>query len=106
MSGRERRGSQRAPFDGWVEITASGARHRARAVDLSEGGIGVSYPGRVPVGNPRLVSEFALPGISLPLALESEVVWTDAPSSRMGIRFRAVDPGLEELLRRFAHDHA
>jgi len=48
-----------------------------------------------------LVSEFALPGISLPLELEGRLVWADPRSGRAGVRFEAVDPGLAELLSNF-----
>ncbi len=48
-----------------------------------------------------MVSEFALPGLSLPLAVEARVAWNDPGSARMGLRFVGVDPGIAELLARY-----
>jgi len=53
-----------------------------------------------PVGSP-LVSEFALPGITLALELRGRLVWSNARSGRAGVRFEAMDPGLAELLSNF-----
>ncbi|HME70787.1 MAG TPA: PilZ domain-containing protein [Myxococcota bacterium] len=92
------RGGSRARFEGWVELRAGGTRRRAAARDLSVRGIGLSLPGPLPERQSAVVSEFALPGITLPLALEGVVVWTNPRASHIGIRFVGVDPGLAELL--------
>lgn len=97
----ERRREARARFEGWVEISLSGRRQRARGLDLSRRGIGISLRPPHPPAGQLLLSEFALPGISLPLALEGVVAWSDAEGSRLGLRFRSVDPGLDELIERF-----
>jgi PilZ domain-containing protein len=92
------RGGCRARFESWVELRADGTLRRAGARDLSVHGLGLSLPGPLPERQSAVVSEFALPGITLPLALEGIVVWTNPRASRMGIRFVGVDPGLAELL--------
>lgn len=93
----------RAPFRGWVEITADGRRRRATAIDLSVAGIGIEMGGTLPRTEQRVVSEFALPGIGLPLELEGVVAWRDDAGSRFGVRFVELDPGLAELLESFVH---
>jgi len=91
----------RAPFSGWVELTAAGRRRLGTGRDLSPGGIGLELRGELPeVGGP-VTSEFTLPGISIPLALEGSVAWSDRGRSRVGVRFEHVDPGLAELLENF-----
>jgi hypothetical protein len=95
------RTGQRAAFESWVELRLPGARRRAAARDLSVQGIGLALSGPLPAVAAEVVSEFALPGIMLPLALEGVVVWADAAGSRIGVRFREVDPGLAELLGSF-----
>jgi hypothetical protein len=92
------RGGSRARFENWVELRAGGSRWRASARDLSVRGIGLSLQGLLPARESLVVSEFALPGITLPVALEGIVVWTNPQASRIGIHFAEVDPGLAELL--------
>jgi len=96
-----RRRHPRANFAGWVEITAGGRRRLGTGCDLSAGGIGVALRSALPPPTARVTSEFALPGISLPLALDGEVAWCDERNGRLGIRFDGVDPGLAELLESF-----
>jgi c-di-GMP-binding flagellar brake protein YcgR len=99
--GGTRERSPRAPFSGWVELTADGRRRLGTGRDLSAGGIGVELRGDLPpVGDP-VTSEFALPGISLPIALDGRVAWSDGSSRRVGVRFERIDPGLAELLENF-----
>jgi hypothetical protein len=97
----ERHRRPRAPFSGWVEITTEGRRRLGTGCDLSPGGIGLELPGELPPVGGSVTSEFALPGISIPLALEGRVVWSDAGRQRVGVRFERVDPGLAELLENF-----
>ena len=96
VESERRRVNSRAPFDGWVEISADGQRRLATARDLSPSGIGIDLPGAPLVPAVAIVCEFALPGISLPLALEGHVAWV--AGSRLGVRFTDVDPGLAEVL--------
>lgn len=91
----------RAPFTGWVELTAAGRRRLGSGRDLSPGGIGLELRGDLPEVGGHVTSEFALPGISIPLALEGRVAWCDARAQRVGICFERVDPGLAELLENF-----
>ena len=96
-----RRRHPRASFAGWVEITVAGRRRLGTGCDLSAGGIGVALRSDPPPSAARVISEFALPGISLPLALDGLVAWCDEGSGRLGICFDGVDPGLAELLESF-----
>lgn len=101
MKADETQRSPRAPFSGWVELITEGRRRLGTGLDLSAGGIGLELRGDLPpVGGP-VTSEFALPGISLPIELEGRVAWADAPRLRVGVRFERVDPGLAELLENF-----
>lgn len=70
-------------------------------MDLSADGIGVrgALDGLEP--GARVVAEFPLPGIGLPLALTSSVVWSDPARGRAGLAFSEVDPGLRELVESF-----
>lgn len=99
--GGTRERTPRAPFSGWVELTADGRRRLGTGRDLSAGGIGVELRGDLPPVGDAVTSEFALPGISLPIALEGRVAWSDGTRQRVGVRFERVDPGLAELLENF-----
>lgn len=92
----QRRSSQRTVFGGWVELHVDGGRRLAQARDLSARGIGLELSGDPPDADTRVICEFALPGISLPLELEGAVAWSSG--TRLGVRFDEVDPGLAELL--------
>jgi hypothetical protein len=92
------RAAPRAAFHGWVEITLNGARRRVSGTDLCTRGIGLRVPAEPPPPAAPLLTEFALPGIGLPLALRGVVAWCDPAHDRCGVRFLDVDPGLEELI--------
>lgn len=97
----EPRRRPRAPYKGWVEIVCQGRRVRAEGHDLSVDGIGLAFaPDEAEVAD-AIVSEFALPGIALPLELSGQLVWSDREGCRAGIRFDDVDAGLAELLSNF-----
>ena len=98
---RERRERPRASFTGWVEITTLGRRRLATGRDLSPDGLGVIVRPPTPAVHSPVTSEFGLPGISLPLALEGTVVWSDPSSGQLGLRFDGVDSSLAELLESF-----
>jgi hypothetical protein len=97
----ERRRQPRAAFTAWVELSIGSARRRAEASDLSIGGLGLSLLSGRLAPDTRIVSEFPLPGIGLPLELDGEVAWFDPAGARGGLRFVDLDPGLEELLASF-----
>ena len=96
----EARRRTRAAYRGWVELKVGRDRLRAEGCDLSVDGIGVELSG-APAVDARLVSEFMLPGIALPLELRGRLVWRDEDAGRAGVRFEAVDPGLAELISNF-----
>jgi hypothetical protein len=85
-----------------VEVTALGLRRLATGRDLSAGGIGIELRGEPLAAGGLVMSEFALPGISLPLALEGRVAWCDGANQRVGVAFDGIDPGLAELLESYA----
>ena len=101
MSTAETQRSPRAPFSGWVELTSDGLRRLGTGCDLSAGGVGLELRGELPPIGGAVTSEFALPGISIPLALEGRIAWSDPQRLRVGVRFESVDPGLAELLENF-----
>lgn len=102
---QERRADRRADFHGWVELTTSRGRARGAGCDLSVGGLGLELRGAAATQDAPLAaavtSEFALPGISLPLALEGVIAWNDAARGRLGVRFERVDPSVAELLESY-----
>lgn len=95
---RERRTRPRAQFQGWVELILPEGRRLGSGVDLSVGGIGVTLEPPLPTSSGPVTSEFVLPGISLPLAVQGEVAWRDPEGRRVGVRFEAIDGGLAELI--------
>lgn len=97
----ERRRWPRMTFDGWAEISAPSSRHRGRCVDLSPEGICIAFRQPLPEDLGSVVSEFALPGLSLPLAIRGRVAWCDPESARLGVCFENLDPGIAELLARY-----
>lgn len=98
---RENRRHRRAHFDAWVEMRIGRRTRRVTAFDLSERGIGVRLEPPVPEVKTPVASEFALPGIRLPLVIDGVVAWSDAGSRRAGIHFVDVDPALAELLESY-----
>lgn len=91
----------RTRFDGWVEVASGGQRLRGAGHDLSRDGIGLSLEETPPAVTSQLVSEFALPGIGLPLELQGQVVWMNPETRSLGVRFQGVDPGLADLIANF-----
>ncbi len=104
-AGPDARGSVRAPLAVAVDVRFGGTRQRARAADLSETGLGIIVRGdraRALVTGHEVEVEFALPGLSPPLALAAQIVWHDSSAERLGVRFQSLDPGLAALLDAFA----
>lgn len=101
VGGGQRRRRPRVAYAAWVEITHEGRRQRARARDLSADGIGLELGRPPPAPSDAVVSEFALPGIALPLEVRGVVAWREEEGSRCGVRFREVEAGLAELIESF-----
>lgn len=93
-----RRQKARAQFNSWVEIAANGMRIRGSGRDLCADGIGLCVDDFAPPKETRVMSEFLLPGITLPIAIPGVVAWVDEERAQLGVRFVGVDPGLAELL--------
>ncbi len=95
------RAKPRTRFDDWVEVEWDGHRARGAGVDLSVAGLGLALPeGGVALGG-RVISEFPLPGIALPVEVAGRWAWVDPSAKRAGIRFESVDPGIADLLANF-----
>jgi c-di-GMP-binding flagellar brake protein YcgR len=101
MAGEQRRERPRVTYAAWVEFTHDGRRLRARARDLSSGGIGLQLREPPPGLSDAVVSEFALPGIALPVEVRGVVAWNDVEQARCGVRFREMDAGIAELIESF-----
>ena len=95
------RRSPRTPYKGWVEILCDGQRVRGEGRGLSTSGLGLWVPSEIRDPQGTRTSEFALPGISLPLELSGHWAWHDARTRRGGIRFEGVDAGIADLLANF-----
>ncbi len=93
-----RRKQTRARYHSWVEIASEGARVRGNGRDISVQGIGVQVEAPIPEISTAVVSEFPLPGITLPLAISGVVAWMDYESSQIGVRFTEIGSGLADLL--------
>jgi hypothetical protein len=98
VSGRKRRGSRRAKFEGWVGIAVGDVHRMARGRDLSSRGIGLTLGGGHPFTDGSVETEFALPGIFVPVKLNARVAWADPRTESLGLCFEAIDPDLAELL--------
>jgi hypothetical protein len=97
--GAEQRQAARTAFEAWVELAAGDERHLGRSCDLSVGGLGVSLDGPLPKPGERLGSEFALPGMLLPLLVAARVAWSDPQTGRLGLAFESLDAGVAEILQ-------
>lgn len=101
MAGKQRRGSRRAKFEGWVGIAAGDVHRMARGRDLSARGIGLTLVGPHPFTEGAVESEFALPGFFVPLKLAAQVVWADSRTEGLGLRFEEIEADLAELLENY-----
>ncbi len=94
----ERRRGERAAFAGWVELAFGSERRLARSCDLSARGLGLLLDPPHPAPGEVVESEFALPGIGLPLAVPARVAWSDPAGGRLGLAFERLDVSVAELL--------
>lgn len=101
-AGLNTRSFRRAPLAAPVRIQTTGSVLDAFALDLSEGGLGLTQvPSKPPIENLRV--EFALPGDDVPVHAATQLAWTraDGDSFRVGIRFTALDENDRVRIRRY-----
>lgn len=98
---RQRRRGRRAPFEGWVGLTAGEVHRVARGRDLSAHGIGLTLGGSNPSMEGTVESEFALPGFFVPVKLPARIAWMDSETERLGLCFEEIDADLAELLENY-----
>ena len=97
-----RRRMPRAGFDAAVDLHGGDGPPRvALARDLSADGLGLAASAPHPPVGERLRSDFALPGLAVPVSVEAVVAWSEPRAGRLGLRFAALDPPLRELLERW-----
>jgi CheY-like chemotaxis protein len=96
---RERRRYYRQPVKMLVKVLADETEIKATSTDISEGGIALLLHQALPKNaNPRL--QFTLPETTISMDIETEVAWADL-KGRVGLRFRNVAPGSQELLEKW-----
>jgi len=94
FAGFERRASQRVPVRLPVRCSHHGTDHDAWCLDLSAGGMRLSLPTHVDVGD-ELDLQFLLPGSRETLHVRGRSLWVAAgPSGRVeaGVKFIALQP--------------
>ena len=95
---RERRRYFRCPMQVSTFVTVgSGPEFTATSVNISEGGIAISSPTPVQVGD-NIELRVQLPGTSESLTLSGEVCWTDA-TGRSGIHFSNLASNVSQALQ-------
>ena len=96
---RERRRYYRQPVKMLVKVFADEKELKGTSTDISEGGMALQLHQALPKNaNPRL--QFTLPESNLAMDIEAEVAWADL-KGRVGLRFRNVAPGSQELLEKW-----
>jgi CheY-like chemotaxis protein len=99
---RERRRYYRQPVKMLVKVFAGEKEIKATSTDISEGGIALQLHQALPKdADPRL--QFTLPETTTSMDIESEVAWADR-KGRVGLRFRNVAPGSQELLEKWLNE--
>jgi PilZ domain len=75
----------------------NGPNMKATTVDLSEGGMAVTVPGKIrPMG--RWQAAFSLPGNDIAMELAAEFAW-EGTKAQAGLRFQQMSPESTQLLR-------
>jgi c-di-GMP-binding flagellar brake protein YcgR len=95
----ERRRNARVPVQIPVVLrgTEAGANMKVTTVDISEGGMAVTMPGkRRPTGRWQIA--FTLPGANAALELPAEFAW-EGTSAQAGLRFQQISPEATRQLR-------
>ena len=97
---RERRRYFRCPIDLSVVLCfGQGQEVKARATNLSEGGMAIYFEGVLPKGSISKV-EFTLPGSKISMEPKGEIAWADG-LGRAGIRFLEVPDSSREQLEKW-----
>jgi DNA-binding response OmpR family regulator len=95
---RERRRCFRSPLQVPVHIcTRSGKELVATSLNISEGGISVTLPTGLPIGQTVQI-RFVLPGTDKELEIEAEVCWADNSGS-LGLQFGKLTSDVDEELQ-------
>lgn len=106
-AGLSTRTHRRAPLAAPVKLHAQTGVLDAFALDLSEGGIGLTeVRSRPPVDALRI--EFPLPGEEVPVRAASQIAWTrpDGDAFRIGLRFTALEESDRGRIRRYVEARA
>src|SRR6202035_702881 len=99
---RERRRYYRQPVKMMVKVVVGEKELKATSTDISEGGIALLVHQALPKdATPRL--QFTLPDSNVSIDIETEVAWADLKGA-MGLRFRNVPAGSQELLEKWLNE--
>jgi len=102
---RERRRTQRVPFDAPIKVwTSGGAAHRATGENLSELGMLLHKSGDdIAEADQPLRVTFNLPNVETPLQVQAEVVYArkDGQLVSLGLRFMTVPSVIRRMLRTY-----
>jgi len=99
---RERRRYYRQPVKMMVKVVVGEKELKATSTDISEGGIALLVHQALPKdATPRL--QFTLPDSNVSMDIETEVAWADLKGA-MGLRFRNVPAGSQELLEKWLNE--
>ncbi len=99
---RERRRYYRHPVKMLVRVFAEEKEIKATSTDISEGGMALLLHQALPKNAcPRL--QFTLPDTSVSIEIEADVAWADI-KGRVGLRFRNVPAGSQQLLEKWLNE--
>lgn len=107
MDGQERRKHPRFPIDLPIEYSRMEAPspQTGRAVNVSEGGLLLSLPERVEIGQRLRIKLFPTPAPWDAMEMPGEVVWVEShgvkKQVRCGVRFFEVSPENQRRLKSF-----
>jgi len=97
---REQRRYFRQPVQLPATVTfGSGQPFKVTATNVSDGGMAISFRGKLPKGRLSMVS-FTLPGMSGPMEPKADLAWVD-DSHRAGLRFRDMPTSSRQQLEKW-----
>lgn len=99
---RERRRYFRYPVDIPVHVKIQGQEVKASSTNLSEGGMAIRIPAKLPKDTP-VALRFTLPATNTTLALKGQVAWMDG-TRQAGIRFVEVPQSSQYQLDKWLTD--